>query len=177
MPSSMTGFARLEEQQPWGQLICEVRSVNHRYLEPNFRLSESLRSVEVKIRDQLRKRLGRGKVEIVLALKVDEASGQSNDFNKDIAKEVIEMAQQIGDMMHNPAALNALDVLRWPGVIQTKELDQKQLERDALALFDTTLKQMIENRKREGEELKSIIEERLKGIHKNVALVREAMPN
>src|SRR5690554_2538691 len=116
MPRSMTGFARQEVQRPWGQLICEIRSVNHRYLESNLRLSEALRSLEPNLRETLRKNLGRGKIDAVLAFKVEESSGTGLDLNQELASSVLQMAEKINSIMKTPAPLNSLEVLRWPGV-------------------------------------------------------------
>jgi uncharacterized protein (TIGR00255 family) len=176
MPRSMTGFARQEAQHTWGHLICEVRSVNHRYLEPSLKMSDSLRSLEPDVRDALRKRLGRGKVDVVLVFKVDDSKGLSTDFNQELAQALVSMAIQVGALAGNPAPLNALDILRWPGVMQTRELDQVELEEAARRLFSETLNQLIANREREGAELVSFIEQRLVNIAENVASVSARLP-
>lgn len=176
MPRSMTGFARLEAQYPWGHLICEIRTVNHRYLEPGLRLSDALRSLEPGLREQLRNQLGRGKVDLVLAFKPDESSGLSTDFNQDLARDLVRMVEQVNQLAANPAPINALDILRWPGVLKARELDQDLLEKEALALFDKTLKQLLENRSREGAELGNLIEQRLQGIAAQVVEVRARLP-
>ena len=69
MISSMTGFARLEQSGSYGQLTCEVRSVNHRYLEPGFRLPEELRALESELRQTLARELRRGKVDCTIHLR------------------------------------------------------------------------------------------------------------
>lgn len=176
MPRSMTGFARLEAQYPWGHLICEIRTVNHRYLEPGLRLSDALRSLEPVLREQLRNQLGRGKVDLVLAFKPDESSGLSTDFNADLARDLVRMVEQVNQLANNPAAINALEILRWPGVLKARELDQELLEKEALVLFDKTLKQLLENRAREGAELTNLIEQRLQAIAAQVDEVRTRLP-
>lgn len=176
MPRSMTGFARLEAQYPWGHLICEIRTVNHRYLEPGLRLSDALRSLEPGLREQLRNQLGRGKVDLVLAFKPDESSGLSTDFNADLARDLVRMVEQVNQLANNPAAINALEILRWPGVLKARELDQELLEKEALVLFDKTLKQLLENRAREGAELTNLIEQRLQAIAAQVDEVRTRLP-
>ena len=176
MPRSMTGFARQEVQQPWGQLICEIRTVNHRYLEPSLRLSESLRSMEPQLRENLRKGLARGKAELVLAFKADDSTGLSTDYNQATAQALIQMAESVQAMMQNPAPINALDILRWPGVMQARELDQAELETSAINLFRETLKSLIDNRSREGEELANLIEQRLQAIAEQVKVVRANVP-
>lgn len=176
MLRSMTGFARQEMQHPWGQLICEIRSVNHRYLEPTLRLSDALKSLEPSLREILRKQLGRGKIEAVLALKTDESSGLAAELNQALAQSVIQMADQVSALMANPAPLNSLDVLRWPGVMQAKELDPKILEQQAAALFGETLQKLIANREREGQELRQFIASRLESIADHVAHLRQRLP-
>ena len=176
MPRSMTGFARQEVQRPWGQLICEIRSVNHRYLESNLRLSEALRSLEPSLRETLRKNLGRGKIDAVLAFKVEESSGTGLDLNQELASSVLQMAEKINSMMKTPAPLNSLEVLRWPGVMQSRELDQKLIESEAVALFEQTLLQLIANREREGAELAQFIEQRLNAIGEQVAHLTRRLP-
>lgn len=176
MPRSMTGFARLEEQYPWGHLICEIRTVNHRYLEPGLRLSDALRSLEPSLRESLRSQLGRGKVDVVLAFKPDEASGLSTDFNYELARDLVRMVEQVNQLAANPAPINALDILRWPGVLKARELDQELLDKEALTLFERTLRQLLDNRAREGAELSNLIEQRLQAISEQVTEVRGRMP-
>lgn len=176
MPRSMTGFARIETQHAWGHLICEIRSVNHRYLEPNFRLSESLRSLEPYLRDNLRKRLGRGKVDLVLALKMDEGQAKASEFDSELAKSIIAMAEQVGGMATQSAPLNPLEVLQWPGVMKAQELDQKELEAQAKDTFAKTVNELIANREREGNELAAFIEQRLQGVEETVELLRPRIP-
>ncbi len=63
MTSSMTAFARQQSEHEWGTLVWEIRSVNHRYLEPSFRMPDSLRHLEGPLREQLRSSVQRGKVD------------------------------------------------------------------------------------------------------------------
>jgi uncharacterized protein (TIGR00255 family) len=176
MPRSMTGFARQEAQFPWGHLICEVRTVNHRYLEPSLRLSDALRSLEPALRESLRNQLGRGKVDLVLAFKPDESSGLITDFNHDLARDLVRMVEQVNQLATDPAPINALEILRWPGVLQARELDQEALEKAALTLFEKTLNQLLENRSREGAELANLIEQRLQAISEQVVEVKTRLP-
>lgn len=176
MPRSMTGFARQEAQFSWGHIICEVRSVNHRYLEPTLRLSEAFRSLEPVLRERLRNQISRGKVDLVLAFKPDEAAGLSTDFNRDLAQDLVRMVEQVNQLCMNPAPVNAVDILRWPGVLKARELDQELLEKEALTLFATTLQRLLENREREGAELSQLIEQRLHAISEQVVHVRALLP-
>ncbi|WNO09305.1 YicC/YloC family endoribonuclease [Teredinibacter sp. KSP-S5-2] len=176
MSRSMTGFARREEQYPWGTLSCEIRSVNHRYLEPSFRMPEVLRRVEPIFREALRKKLARGKLEINIYLKTETAECTDIELNQAYCNEIVHLAEQVSTKISNPAQLNPLEVLRWPGVIQAAEIPPEVLAEAAETLFSEALEQLIENRGREGQELVKIIEQKLQGITENVALVKKALP-
>jgi uncharacterized protein (TIGR00255 family) len=176
MPRSMTGFARSEAQTDWGSLSCEIRSVNHRYLEPGFRLPESLRSIENDFRNGLKQKLSRGKVEVNLQLRVDEAQNTALVMNEELAEQVSALAGKVFSQLDNASSINPMDVLRWPGVIQAQEVDAEAIKQLALKLFGEALDKLIEAREREGAELAQMIEQRLSDISAHVATVRERLP-
>lgn len=176
MSLSMTGFARKEVQQDWGSLSCEIRSVNHRYLEPSFRLPDTLKSAEPQLRETLRKQLSRGKIDISLSLKTEVSDNAQLGLNETLAQRIIELTQALHKKIDNPAPLDAIDILSWPGVIQTSEIDNEILTQAAQHLFSATLKQLLAARQREGGELTQLIEQRLTVISDHVKAVRIAMP-
>lgn len=176
MLSSMTGFARLEAQYTWGTLICELRSVNHRYLEPVIRTSDTLRMMEADFREKLRKNLGRGKVEVSVYLKTEDSAETGLALNEVLAEQIIDMSSQIESKLQNPSPVHAIDILRWPGVIKTSEIDTDVLQRESLNLFSKGLQQLRENRSREGAELKKVVEQKLEKIAEHVVTVRGALP-
>lgn len=176
MPRSMTGFARLESKHPWGSLIWELRSVNHRYLEPHFRLPESLRVLEQPLRDQVRKQLHRGKLEASLYFQKTPAADADLGINLDLTRQIANAATKINDLLIDAAPVNALEILRWPGVITEQEVDSETLCEAALDLFKQTLKQLIDTRQREGSELSQFISQRLENISSQVTLVRGYLP-
>lgn len=175
MTHSMTAFARQEYNGPYGTLTWEIRSVNHRYLEPNLRLPENLRGLESSVRDTLRKQLSRGKVECSLKL-AETGSQEATGINSERAQQVITMAEQLANMLQQPAPLNPLELLQYPGVISSPEIDTDSLQADALRLFSVTLEQLKANRAREGSELARLIEERLAGIEQEIRTLGEAIP-
>lgn len=177
MPRSMTGFARREAKFAWGTLVWEIRSVNHRYLEPNFRLPEDFREIEPHLRDAMRKALQRGKVEASLNVHWEQEG--ENELGVNLAKvaQLTTTAQQINGLLGAVAApVNALEILRWPGVIQKQELDRDAMHTAALALFDSALEGLIEHRSREGAELEQLILSRLDSVSAQVIKVRARMP-
>ncbi|WP_166255855.1 YicC/YloC family endoribonuclease [Marinobacter salicampi] len=176
MIRSMTAFAREDTQAEWGALTCEIRTVNHRYLEPSFRLPEALRELENDFREQLRNRLRRGKVEVGMRLQLAESSGQRLQVNQDLAAALNEAANQINRMLDNPAHINALDILRWPGVLVSAEQDLGPAKAAAGELFSRTIATLTSAREREGERLRPLFEDRLAQMEQGVAEVRQRMP-
>lgn len=177
MPRSMTGFARREAKLTWGTAVWEIRSVNHRYLEPSFRLPEDFREIEPILRDSIRKALQRGKVEASLSIQWEQGGDTELGLNLDKVSQLTKAAQQINSLLGDVAApVNSLDILRWPGVIQKQELDREALQTDVLKLFETALEGLIEHRSREGAELEQLILQRLDGVSSQVKTVRARMP-
>ncbi|WP_372834906.1 YicC/YloC family endoribonuclease [Pontibacterium sp.] len=177
MTRSMTAFARQEAEHSWGSLIWEIRSVNHRYLEPHLRMPESLRELEGSLREQLRKKLSRGKVECTLRFH-PEAQAQQLTVNSEFAKELIAAADEVAalSLSGNTQPMNPLDVLRWPGVLQDAQIDMDQVKAEALKLFGSALDDLIAGREREGVELNALIEQRLVSISEIVVEVRSKLP-
>lgn len=175
MTRSMTAFTRQEVQQPWGTLTWEIRSVNHRYLEPLMRLPESLRELEGALREKLRRTLSRGKVECTLRF-VPEAGAQTLQVDTERARELITAAETVSGLMTNVAPLDSLQVLGWPGVLVESQLDMEAVRKSALGLFDQALDDLCQGREREGKELTQLIQQRLDSISEIVTEVRTLMP-
>ena len=177
MIRSMTAFARQAGQYDWGSLVWEVRSVNHRYLEPTFKLPESMRVLETGLRDKLRKQLSRGKVECALRIQ-QQGSGDANalHINNPLVQEIITASESISKLMDKPAVIDPLKILQWPGVIGEPNTDTELIGQQAMALFQTCLEQLIESREREGTELKQFIEQRLDSIEIITHAVQQQLP-
>ncbi|RYD88385.1 MAG: hypothetical protein EOP50_19190, partial [Sphingobacteriales bacterium] len=110
MPRSMTGFARREAKLPWGTAVWEIRSVNHRYLEPSFRLPEDFREIEPNLRDAMRKNLQRGKVEASLSIQWEQGAEAELGIDMNRVGQLTHAAHQINAMLGTAAApLNALE--------------------------------------------------------------------
>lgn len=176
MIRSMTAFARKDIDGDWGSLTCEIRSVNHRYLEPAFRLPENLRELENDMRDILRKQLRRGKVEVSLRLQLAEAAGGGLNINMRLAEELNIAANEINRLLDNPAHVSAIEVLRWPGVLQASQPDLKPVKEAGLALFAEAVNELTQVREREGARLRPLFDERLQEMSVLIARVRERMP-
>ncbi|WP_050658910.1 YicC/YloC family endoribonuclease [Gallaecimonas pentaromativorans] len=175
MTYSMTAFARKDVRADWGTASWEIRSVNQRYLEAYLRLPESFRSFDPVIREKLRAKLNRGKVEIQLRFDAATADANALAFNSALAEMLMARASELAAKAPQ-AQINVLDVLRWPGVMNAPEADLDAISEALLAAFDEGLEDFIAARGREGENLKALIETRLDGVLAEVAKVREKMP-
>ena len=175
MVHSMTAFARSERAGAYGTLSWELRSVNHRYLEPHLRLPDSFRDLEGPVREALRQGLSRGKVECTLRF-TEAGSGQTLQVDRERAAQLITAAEEVAALIRQPAPINPLDVLAWPGVLVGDAADPQALNAAALELFGQALAQLREGRAREGAELARLLEERLDAIRAEVATLREQVP-
>ena len=175
MTYSMTAFARFQVQGEWGVLTWEIRSVNHRYLEPHFRLPDPLREVEPLARDILRKQLSRGKVECTLKLRLEEA-GQSLSVNYDVLKKLKDALGEVASIIHDSQPAKVTDLLKWPGVQETEEKNIAPVCDAAVQGFTQALTQLNAMRAREGEELGRFILTRLADVEKEVRLIRASLP-
>ncbi|KKL72452.1 hypothetical protein LCGC14_2084750, partial [marine sediment metagenome] len=120
--------------------------------------------------------LNRGKVDVSIRLQAGEASVPGFEINEDVAQAINEAANQINRILDNPAHVNALDILRWPGVLSAPEQDFSSAREAALDLFRQTVEELTVVREREGERLRPLFEERLTQMKALVATVRGGMP-
>jgi uncharacterized protein (TIGR00255 family) len=175
MIASMTGFARRELTGSWGTLTCELRSVNHRYLEPGFRLPEELRPLESDLRQLLAKSVKRGKLDCTMHLR--SSSGAERELRIDPVA-LTRVAAALAEVMRElrSSTVDAVEVLRWPGVVETSAPDSDALLGAGRALFQQTLDDLGAMRLREGKRLGELIEQRCAGLAVLVAQVRTRMP-
>ncbi|MDX1588548.1 MAG: YicC/YloC family endoribonuclease [Oleiphilaceae bacterium] len=176
MIKSMTAFARQDREGDWGQLSCEIRSVNHRYLEPQFRLPEGLRELEPLLREQLRTALGRGKVEVNLRWQAPEQTSTEVVLDRARVSALYRAAREIESLMASPAPMSPLDLLGWPGVMVESAPSLEPVKLAARDLFAATLSDLEQSREREGQRLLPMLTDRLAAMDAQVAHVRERMP-
>lgn len=174
MIRSMTAFANGERVTSWGTLGCELRSVNHRFLEIGVRLHDDLRALEPLLRERIAARISRGKLDISLRLRSPEGAGGLHADPARLA-ELAKLAQELSPSF--PALrVEFSELLQFPGVLQAPAVDAAALQAEALALVDDVLDEFIAAREREGGKLAAGIAERVDGIADIAAQVRELMP-
>jgi uncharacterized protein (TIGR00255 family) len=174
MIRSMTAYATAERATEGGTLACELRAVNHRFLELGLRLPEELRVLEPALRERISARIARGKLDFSLRLRSPEGEG-GLQLNATLVRQLSELAL---DMTARFPALRTefIDLLQYPGVLQARSTDAEVLQAEALALLDTLLDQFVGAREREGEKLAAAISERVDALAARAAEVRELIP-
>lgn len=176
MIRSMTGFAQAESGTPQGVLLWELRSVNNRYLEVQLRLPELFRPIENEIRQLAAARLGRGRIEASLNLRSTQGQPVASQLNLTLARQIIGHAQTIASEMQNPAGMNPLELLRWPGILEQEEQDLSALLPLAISSFEAALTDLEDARGREGARIEEMFERRLTEIESGVATVVGRLP-
>ena len=176
MISSMTAFARREQQSDEGSIVWEIRSVNHRYLELQFRLPENLRDLEPTLREKLRGSLKRGKVEVSLYFRPQGEDTSGLKLNHSLLSNLKAAVTELNTIVPDASAPNPLELLRWPGVLESTELDFDQVKKTALASFAEALEQLVAMRQTEGSALAALIQQRLDSIADITQQFREKLP-
>ena len=172
----MTAYARRETKGEWGSAAWELRSVNQRYLETYIRLPEQFRSLEPVIRERLRNRLTRGKIECSLRFDADPSAQSALILNQALAKQLLEAAQWV-KQQNADGAIDPVDILRWPGVMSAQDQDLDAINAELIATLELAIDDFIAARESEGAALKSMIEQRLEGVSAEVKKVRAWMPD
>jgi len=171
---SMTAFASAECTTGAGLLACELRSVNHRFLELGVRLPDELRAIEPAVRERVAARIGRGKLEFAMRLRAPEAS-DSLAVDEAMVAKLSSLALDLAARFPN-VQTPLTGVLQWPGVLRSREVDAVQLQAQAVALVDDVLDAFLAAREREGERLAAAILDRADAIGRQVGEVRTLVP-
>jgi uncharacterized protein (TIGR00255 family) len=176
MLNSMTGFARETAETPCGTLTCELRAVNHRFLDVQFRLPEELRAKETDLRATIGGVLKRGKVECSLHLRRSAANGAELTLNDSLVRQIAERATAVAALLPEATPPSQIDVLRWPGVVTETEIDTEPLYEAAATLIGDALAALASMRASEGERIENLISARLDEVLRIATAVRERMP-
>ena len=173
---SMTGYATVSEELPLGTLSVEVRSVNHRYLDVQFRLPDELRSFEPGMRELVAARLTRGKVECRVSFQKTPSSDVSLQLNGPLLDQLVELERSVRVRLPAAPTLTVSDVVRWPGMIEADALPLEQLREQAQALLERAVEDFSAARAREGEKLKALLLERVTHMEALVEKIKPRVP-
>jgi uncharacterized protein (TIGR00255 family) len=172
----MTGFARHTAESDLGVLTCELRAVNHRYLEVQFRLPDELRPREMDLRQLVGSVVRRGKIDCTLHYRRAPGKQAELALNQTLIEQLGRRARELAATFPNLGSLNAIDVLRWPGVIEEAEIDTEPLFDEATATIRAALAALSAMRRSEGERIAEMIDSRCRDVLVIAGTVRARMP-
>ncbi|MEM1262425.1 MAG: YicC/YloC family endoribonuclease [Pseudomonadota bacterium] len=172
----MTGFARANASHDTLELVCELRTVNHRYLDVQFRLPEDLRGLETALKTRIGERLSRGKVDCTVLMRRQPGATAASALDHDALATLAETCDDVRHAIPGLSAPTTLDVLRWPGIVAETKVDPDSLGAAVMGLVDNAIDELDAMRGREGERLATMIRERLSAIEAIGTEVRERRP-
>jgi len=176
MLHSMTGFARHTSESAAGVLTCELRAVNHRYFDVQFRLPEELRPREMDLRQLIGATVSRGKVDCTLRYRRAAARQAELELNQALVEQIGRRARELTAILPDLRPLDAIDVLRWPGVVEEPEIDTEPLYGAAVGTVGAALEALSAMRRSEGERIADMLEARCREVLAIAASVRSRMP-
>ncbi len=173
----MTCYARADGEGEGWSLVWELRSVNHRFMDVALRLPDTLRFLEVEVRNRIGPRLRRGRIECSLTWKTTARSGESIRLNVGLIDSLLRSVTDIEGYAERPlAAFSPFDVLRWPGVIEEAEVDREAAASQALELLDVLLDRAVLAREGEGKSLAALMRERVERIAQHMSQIKHRAP-
>lgn len=173
MICSMTAYASAEATAPSGTLVCEVRSVNHRYLEISVRLPEELRALEADVRKRIGRALSRGKID--LSVRQAGAQGDTLQVDEVLLGRLAELTSSLTGRFPG-LHVDLVELLRYPGVLQQAETDPQNQTPALLDVLERALGELTDAREREGEKLARVLGEKLDCIEQLLRDVRACVP-
>lgn len=174
--SSMTGYAITTRETSGGTLTVELKSVNSRFLDLQFRINDDLRAFEPIMREAIIGRITRGKVECRISFGRKVASADSRRINLELLKSLAMLQAEVRSQFSSATPLTVHELLRWPGVIEDAELGQDRLTADATAAMQETLNAFSQSREREGTALAETLLTRIDSMETIVQRIAPLVP-
>ena len=175
MIQSMTGFAAASAETPRGRLSVELRSVNARFLDLQFRIADDLRALEPALRELVTARVSRGKLDCRVYLN-DAAAPAANELNPQALAQLRELAARVQKEMPQATPLRVADVLRWPGVMAQAPFDEAETRGLATELMRRALEELVGSRTREGAKLAAAVAERVAAMRARLDDIAPLVP-
>ena len=176
MIASMTGFASVSRETEIGSILLEIRSLNHRYLDIQFRLPDELKFLEPVIREKLASELSRGKVDCRLSVNASEESETRRSIDEAVLARLAGLSRQIREKIPEAVSLSVAEILKWPGIFGKENLSRENAQTEVGELLDAAMADFSATRRREGEKLKAILLLRMAEIRKKLALASPRIP-
>ena len=171
----MTGYAVATSESAVGTLTIEIKSVNSRFLDLQFRINDELRALEPDLRSAIMAAITRGKVEVRLSFG-RKASGGSQALNQELLNDLARLQGEITRHFASAPQMTVAELLRWPGVVEESTIGQESLQADVAALTRTTIDAFVESRKREGAALEAMLQSRIDSMEAIVKRITPLIP-
>lgn len=173
---SMTGYAALTRESTTGSITIELKSVNSRFLDVQFRINDELRAAEPSLREAIMAKLARGKVECRLSFGRKAATGSTQALNQPLLANLIGLQRNLREQFPEAPVLTVNELLRWPGVIEEAEISQETLQADITTVMTAALDAFIDTRAREGAALQTMLESRIDAMETIVQRITPLLP-
>ncbi|HBK57038.1 MAG TPA: YicC family protein [Xanthomonadales bacterium] len=176
MIRSMTAFAGAERATRFGTLACELRAVNHRYLDLSVRLPDDLRALEPRLRERVAARVARGKLDLGFRFRAGSAAGADLRLDPAVLARLSQLASEVVAGFSG-MRVEFTELLRFPGVLIENETDRDGLHAEAMAVLDEALDAFVATREREGAMLARGLRDRLDAVAAIAASIRTWLPD
>lgn len=176
MIQSMTGYATVVRELPHGALMLELRSVNSRFLDVQFRIADDFRALEPTFRELIMARIGRGKVDCRMAYTPATLAQIDAPLNSDAIERLAQLSDSVHRALPEATPLRVVDVLRWPGVMTEDSSAAEALREAAAEAMQAALAELTAARSREGEKLQRMILERVDKIRASLTVLQPIIP-
>jgi len=171
----MTGYAVATSEGAAGTLTIEIKSVNSRFLDLQFRINDDLRALEPDLRSAIMAAITRGKVEVRLSFG-RKVSGGSSALNQELLADLARLQGEVTRHFAQAAPMTVAELLRWPGVIEESTIGQESLQTDVAALTATTIAAFVDSRRREGAALETMLQSRIESMEAIVKRITPLIP-
>lgn len=172
----MTGYATSTKETDAGTITIEIKSVNSRFLDLQFRINDEFRAIEPLFRDQLSKKIQRGKVECRFSFGKATQRAQKNLLNSELIAQLQDYQQQLSQHFPDLAKLSSADILRWPGMLEDAQINTSDLQEQINASIESTLAAFLASREREGAALAQVLLQCITEMEAIVAKVTPLLP-
>ncbi|MYD78852.1 MAG: hypothetical protein F4239_08215, partial [Gammaproteobacteria bacterium] len=176
MISSMTGYARQIKETDWGELTWALRSLNQRSLDIHIHLPDQFRPVEAQYRRKLSESFERGRIDASLLFNRVSARSETNLLDQSVLTSLFAHAEEVQKHSPDAASLSIAEVLRWPGVICIDEEPDEAFFEFTLQLLDESIEELAMDRRREGDQVEEIFQDKLKLFKSSCDEARKLVP-
>ena len=173
----MTGYAVVTRETAGGTLTIELKSVNSRFLDLQFRMNDDLRALEPGLRESIMAQVTRGKVECRVSFGRKAAGGAGQAVNRTVLATVSSLQQEVLQSFADAAPLSVGELLRWPGVIEEAQLGSDNLQAEVAAAMHDAMAAFIDSRTREGAALQAMLESRIDDLQAHVVQITPLVPH